>query len=116
MRADDDPTFILTGDAELDFWELQVAVGPTWEGDNFRIYGGPFLHLVDGDIDLDTTGVDGSTAIWRVISNGDIEEASQFGGYAGAQWLVNENTVANVEAQFTGDAWAIGIGAVWKFE
>ena len=116
MRASDDPTFTLTGDAELDFWELQVAVGPTWEGDNFRIYGGPFLHIVDGDIDLDTTGVDGAAATWRVISSGDIEEASQFGGYAGAQWLVNENTIANVELQFTSDAWAVGIGAVWKFE
>jgi len=114
MRADDDPTFTLTGDAELDFWELQIAAGPTWEGDNFRVYGGPFLHLVDGDIDLDTTGVDGASATWRVISSGDVEEASQFGGYAGAQWLIHDNTIANVEIQVTADAWAVGVGAIWR--
>jgi hypothetical protein len=110
------PPSILTGDAELDFWELQVAAGPTWEGDNFRVYGGPFLHVLDGDIDLDTTGVDAFAQTWQVISNGDVRESSQFGGYAGAQWLLFEDTIANVEIQFTADAWAVGLGAVWKFE
>ena len=108
--------FTLTGDAELDFWELQVAVGPTWEGDNFRVYGGPFLHIVDGDIDIDTAGVDAADAPWRVVSSGEVEEASRFGGYAGAQWLMSENTIANLEIQVTADAWAVGLGAVWKFE
>ncbi|MHC4434043.1 MAG: hypothetical protein ACYTBS_19545 [Planctomycetota bacterium] len=116
LRAANDPTFTLTGDAELDFWELQVAAGPTWEGDNFRVYGGPFLHIVDGDVDLDTTGVDAFAATWQVISNGDVREASQLGGYAGAEWLLYENTMANVEVQFTSDAWAVGLGAVLKFE
>jgi hypothetical protein len=106
----------LTGDAELDFWELQIAAGPTWESDNFRVYGGPFLHVVDGDIDLDTSGLDAVSALWQVTSSGDVREASQFGGYAGAQWLMHKNTIANVEVQFTSDAWAVGIGAVWKFE
>ena len=118
MSADDgvNPPFTLTGDAELDFWEMQIAVGPTWEGDNFRVYGGPFLHIVNGDIDLDTTGVDSFAATWQVLSSGDIREASQFGGYAGAQWLVAENTSANIEIQFTADAWAVGLGAIWRFE
>jgi hypothetical protein len=93
MTADDpgNPPAVLAGDAELDFWELQIAVGPTWEGDNFRVYGGPFLHVVDGDIDLDTVGVDSFGTPWQVESSGDIREASQFGGYAGAQWLVAES-------------------------
>ncbi len=116
LRAANDPTFTLTGDAELDFWEVQVAVGPTWEGDDFRVYGGPFLHIIDGDIDLDTTGVDGTLATWQVLSSGDIREASQFGGYAGAQWLMADNMSANVEIQFTADAWAVGVGAIWKTE
>lgn len=116
LRAANDPTFTLTGDAELDFWELQVAAGPTWEGGDFRVYGGPFLHIVDGDIDLDTTGVDAFSATWQVESSGDIREASQFGGYVGGQWDVNENTIANVEIQFTADAWAVGLGAIWRFE
>lgn len=116
MRAANDPTFQLTGDAELDFWELQIAAGPTWEGEGLRVYGGPFLHIVEGDIDLDTTGVDAFAATWQVDSSGDLTEASQFGGYVGAQWDVNENTMANIEVQFTADAWAVGIGGVWRFE
>jgi len=106
----------LSGNAELDYWEIQIAVGPTFEGDNFRVYGGPFLHLIDGDIDIDATGVDDVPSTWRVKSSGDISESSQFGGYAGAQWLAAENTTANIEVQFTSDAWAVGIGAIWKFE
>ena len=121
MRVDDgfSPPFTLTGDAELDFWELQIAAGPTWEGDNFRVYGGPFLHIVDGDIDVKTTGVDDSVIPitgWSVESSGEISEASQFGGYAGAQWDFDENTTANIEIQFTSDAWAVGLGAIWRFE
>ena len=118
LRKDDGftPPFTLTGDAELDFWELQIAAGPTWEGDNFRVYGGPFLHVVDGDIDIETTGVDPLLATWQIESSGEITEVSQFGGYAGAQWDVNENTAANIEIQFTGDAWAVGLGAIWRFE
>lgn len=109
-------TNTLSGTAELDYWEIQIAVGPTFEGDNFRVYGGPFLHFIDGDIDIDATGVDDIPSTWRVKSSGDIRESSQFGGYAGAQWLAAENTTANIEVQFTSDAWAVGVGAIWKFE
>ncbi len=118
MTADDpgNPPAVLAGDAKLDFWELQIAVGPTWEGDNFRVYGGPFLHIVEGDIDLDTAGEDSFGTPWQVESSGEIREASRFGAYAGAQWLVAENTTANVEIQFTADAWAFGLGAIWKFQ
>ncbi len=116
LTVANDPTFTLKGDAELDFWELQIAVGPTWEGDDFRVYGGPFLHIVDGDIDLDATGVDAFAATWQVESSGEITEASQFGGYAGAQLDLDENTTANIEIQFTADAWAVGLGAIWRFE
>ncbi|MHC4073561.1 MAG: hypothetical protein ACYSW0_11005 [Planctomycetota bacterium] len=106
----------LSGDADLDFWELQIAVGPTLELDNFRVYGGPFLHFVEGDVDIDVTGTDDVPSTWRVISSQEIREESRFGAYAGAQWLVAENTTANVELQFTADAWAFGLGAIWKFQ
>jgi hypothetical protein len=81
-----------------------------------RVYGGPFLHIVEGDIDLNTAGLDSVLSPWVVESSGDLTEASQFGGYIGAQWDVDENTMANIEIQFTADAWAVGIGGVWRFE
>ncbi|MHC4557864.1 MAG: hypothetical protein ACYTFW_16525 [Planctomycetota bacterium] len=108
-----DPAFI--GEAELDFEEVQIAVGPTWQLDDFRIYGGPFYHFVKGDLVLsgqtDTPGFDVVTR-----SSQDIREESQFGGYAGVQWHMNKNTSWHAEYQFTGDAWGIGIGAIWRFE
>jgi opacity protein-like surface antigen len=107
-----DPVF--SGDAEISIWEVQIAAGPTLRlDDNFRVYGGPFLHFVNGDFDLS-----GETDIGFSVfteAEGDIEEKSQFGGYAGAHLDVDENTSCCVEFQFTGDAWGIGIGAARRF-
>ena len=108
-----DPEF--SGDAEIDIWEVQVAVGPTWRvDDNFRVYGGPFLHFVNGDLDISSRTVDMGTEI-LMEAEGDIEEESQFGGYAGAHLDVDANTSCFIEFQLTGDAWGIGLGAARRF-
>lgn len=103
-----------TGDAELDFWEVQVAIGPTVDIDGVSVYGGPFLHFVGGDLDFDGQTTTGGTV--TTTARQDLREESHIGGYIGAQWFVNDNTCANVEVQFTGDAWAAGVGAVWRTE
>jgi len=108
-----DPVF--SGDAELDIWEVQIAAGPTWRAfDNLCIYGGPFLHFVNGDLDLSGSTVDMGTPI-SVDASGDIEEESQFGGYVGAQFDLDQDTFCFIEGQFTGDAWGIGLGASRRF-
>ena len=113
ITLSDDPEF--TGDAEIDIREVQIAVGPTWRADdNIRIYGGPFLHFVDGDLDISGRTVDMGTDILMETS-GDVEEDSQFGGYFGAHLDVDENTSCFIEYQLTGDAWGIGIGAARRF-
>ena len=109
-----DPAF--SGDADLDFWEVQIAAGPTVEFDNFRVYGGPFLHFVSGDLDISGQTVDPGPITTTMTASQDIEEQSIFGGYVGAQWLMAESTTCNIEFQATGDAWAIGVSAIWKFE
>ena len=109
-----DPAF--SGDADLDFWEIQIAAGPTVEYDNFRVYGGPFLHFVGGDLDISGQTVSAGPITTTIAASQDVEEQSIFGGYVGAQWLMAENTTCNVEFQATGDAWAIGVGAIWEFE
>ena len=109
-----DPAF--SGDADLDFWEVQIAAGPTVEFDNFRVFGGPFLHFVGGDLDISGQTVDEVPITITMTASQDIEEQSIFGGYVGAQWLMAENTTCSVEFQATGDAWAVGVGAIWKFE
>jgi hypothetical protein len=108
-----DPEF--SGDAEVDIREVQIAVGPTWRvDDKVRIYGGPFLHFVDGDLDISGRTVDMGTEI-LMEAEGDIEEESQFGGYVGAHLDVDENTSCFIECQITGDAWGIGLGAARRF-
>ena len=98
-------------DVDFDAYEIQLAFGPTYEADSIRIYGGPFLHFVDGD--LDVTGV---LPGWGAVSGSvDVEQESEFGGYVGAQFDVAENSCANIEAQFTGDAWAISGGISFGF-
>ncbi|UCF15731.1 MAG: hypothetical protein JSW59_20240 [Phycisphaerales bacterium] len=111
IRLQGDSTF--TGDADLDFWQVQVAIGPTVEIDNVSVYGGPFLHFVGGDLDIDGRSTASAT---NVTISQEIREQSHIGGYVGAQWFVNDNTCAHVEVQFTGDAWAAGVGAVWRTE
>jgi len=109
--AIDGSTF--TGTAEIDALEIQIAVGPTYKMDGLSIYGGPFLHYIDGDFDLSGTitgPLDGSGSV-----SFDIEQESEFGGYIGALFDLAQNTSCYVEYQFTGDASAIGAGIVWRF-
>ena len=103
---------ILTGDdedgaseskVEVDAYEIQIAVGPNWKAtDSLSIYGGPFLHFLNGDLDTED-------------ETGDLEQESEFGGYVGSQVDLAENTSLYGELQFTGDAWAFGTGIAWKF-
>jgi hypothetical protein len=104
-----------SGTADIDIREVQIAVGPTWRiEDNIRIYGGPFLYYVDGDLDISGEIVDPGVGV-EMKSSGDLEEKSQFGGYVGANFDVDENTSCFIEYQLTDDAWAIGLGGARRF-
>ena len=84
---------------EIDFYDMQIAVGPTYKlSDTLSIYGGPFLHFIDGDVE-----------------GADLEEDSAFGGYVGAEAALANNTSLFGEVQLTGAGWAIGMGINWKF-
>ncbi|MHC4437883.1 MAG: hypothetical protein ACYS3S_11025 [Planctomycetota bacterium] len=108
-----DPTF--SGTAELDIWEVQVAIGPTFQlSEGFRAYCGPFLHFVNGDFDISAQYSDLGTD-FLLEGSGDVEEESQLGGYAGAHFDVDQNTSCFIEGQLTGDAWAIGVGVARRF-
>ena len=94
--------------ANLDFqlYDIQIAFGPTYAREAFSIYGGPFLHFVDGEVDVNLNG-DSGTA--------DIEQESEFGGYIGAMLELAESSSLFIEYQMTGDASAIAGGFVWRF-
>ncbi len=105
-------TVYWTEKLELDIYEIQVAVGPTWKvNEALSIYGGPFFQFIGGDADYCYTedGVPVDT------DSGDLKEESCFGGYVGAQWDLDPSRSVYAEFQFTGDALGFGTGIGWKF-
>jgi len=107
----------LTGDVELDLREIQVAVGPTVQLEGFSVYGGPFLHFVEGDIETSVSGLDSSgiPPLDRVELSEDIKEESELGVYVGLQGEADAETSWYAEYRMTSDAWGLGIGAVRRF-
>jgi len=103
-------------DAEIT--EIQIALGPTfWLNDHFCIYGGPFFHFVDGDINgklLQTWPDNGITDSYTEKLQWDINEASFFGGYVGGQINITENASLCIEYLHTAFADAIGMNVLWK--
>lgn len=92
---------------ETDKWsEVQIAVGPTYTKDRWCLYGGPFLHFINGDA---KGTVDGVTI------SADFEEDSMFGGFIGARMEIAKNTALGIEYQMTGSAQAIGASILWRF-
>ncbi len=90
-------------DVEIDFYELVVAVGPTMEMQGWRLYGGPFYYMLDGEVEI----IGDETF--------DIEEEACFGGYVGAEFDLSDTCLAYVESQFTGDSTGIAAGIGWLF-
>jgi hypothetical protein len=98
-------------DVDIDYYEMFIAVGPTWTvSEGVRIYGGPFFYMLDGN--LDGTVVFGGEEYSGSL---DLEEKSNFGGYVGAEFDLNPNTSFYAEYQFTGDMQTFGTGISWKF-
>jgi hypothetical protein len=124
--ADDDITeslfdeFDVVMPTDIDWYELKLAVGPSYKlAEGVSIYGGPFYHMISGDIDADASGEKDLGAVgivnYTASMSADLEEASNFGGYIGAQADLAENLPLYVEYQFTGDANVFGAGLVYKF-
>jgi hypothetical protein len=121
-----DITTNLLGHGELDWYEMQLAIGATYQTDNAAIYGGPFLYFLDGDLELKGSGEadmswsEGSTEYDESISISktyslDVEQGSEFGGFVGAKWDMDERSLMYIEGQFTGDGWGAFVGGIFGF-
>jgi hypothetical protein len=110
----------LNADIDMQYMELLIATGPTFNLDSWWIYGGPFLYLVDGDMDI--SGSYRDTSFGAPFNTGpisgslDVEQKSEIGLYVGSQWLMSENSHLYSDIQFTGDSWGIGLGGLWRLE
>lgn len=102
-------TLRMGGDIEL--VETQIATGPTyWVNDSVAVFGGPFVHLIDGDLDFDGT-VD---AVPEVIKT-DIEQDSLLGAYGGLSLRVGQRGRARVEYQIVGRSKALAVSLGLRF-
>lgn len=97
---------IETIDAEVDSYDIFLALGPTYEMGNWRVYGGAGLYYFSADIDIEFADV--------TVLEGDVDE-TMFVGYVGAEVDLDDSTSLYFDYMLADDAWAIGTGVTWKF-
>ena len=97
----------------IDIMEIQIAAGPTYKlMECVSIYGGPFFHIIDGDVEAKLRFLGSPTVTKRSY---DIDEVGCFGGYIGTQVDVIENVPFCIEYQHTASADALAMSLIWKF-
>jgi len=96
---------------DVDWYEIQLAMGPTIQvADGVCVYGGPFLHFMEGDLAAKYT----ISEVGSFQEEYDLEQLSEFGGYVGGIVELGDalaDATLHGEVQFTSDAFAFAIGA-----
>jgi hypothetical protein len=101
----------ISGNADVTLYEIEFTTGPVWKiTDAIKIYGGPLVHLVYGDIDgsvtVDDTEFSGSA---------DLDQNDPVGGVIGTQVEFTKNLRGSAEFQATGAGYGIGGQLMWAF-
>jgi len=111
--ADGDETW--TGDIDMDYWQAQAGLAAIYQMDLWSFWIGPFVQLVDGDLDVaeywDDEGLTGTAE-----ASMDLKQESEFGALFGASWEMSREWNLWVEGQWTDDSWLFGLGAMFKPE
>lgn len=109
----DTPAWIAPDIIEIDITQIQLALGATyfWT-DRVSIYAGPFAHMVSGDFIDDFILEDNGVENHKL--SGDIDNDLTYGAYLGAQIVLNQNCLFNIEYQQTSDSSAVGLGLMWR--
>ena len=95
---------------DLSFYDLLIAVGPTVDMGGWKLYGGPFFYMLDGDADMFETWPAGW---WKGSS--DVEEDSNFGGYVGAAIPLAQDAELTFEVGSISSGISAGLGLNVKF-
>jgi hypothetical protein len=101
----------VTFSTDVEIVEVQIATGPTLNlNKDLMVYGGPFLHFLNGDADLkgSINGLSGSVST-------DLDQESLLGGYVGADLALGQNANIAFEVQATSGNYGMGGQFVWKF-
>jgi hypothetical protein len=87
---------------QVKWYDVMLAVGPTIEeNEQFSWYCGPFLHFLEGDIE-----VKGSSG----RQEHEIEQKLELGAFLGALFQLDQGVSVNIEGQLTPEAALIGAG------
>jgi len=123
LKADDwpNPDYPGADNIKVEIAEVQIAVGPTYKlEEDVLIYGGPFYHYVNGDLD-DTYSApvieEGSMVEYFLTTEYSwaMEEDASYGGYIGTRLELAHYCSFNMEYQLTGAAYCIGASITWRF-
>ena len=104
-----------SGMPNFDFWEAQVSLAASYQVDTLRLWAGPFLQFVMGDLDRDGEVLfDGDNLGDTFDASSDLQQESEIGGHFGGDWSINQQVDLWVEGQVTGDSWFVGVGLLLK--
>jgi hypothetical protein len=103
------------GDVSLSYWQAQVSVAVAYEGDALRLWAGPFLQILRGDLDFNGQALIGGNV--RTLSwTSDLEESSPLGGHFGASLKVTDEWNLWAEGQVMSDFWLVSVGLVFVLD
>ncbi len=106
------PNETVRGKSKLDYLQTQFSLAAIYQEESWGVWVGPFVQLVDGDLDLDARFVLDGTTEGTLACCADVEEESQIGVHAGAACGLSPDLACWVEGQFTADSWLLGVGAI----
>jgi opacity protein-like surface antigen len=93
-------------EADIETYDILVAVGPTIDMGGWKLYGGPYFYYLNGDYDEVWDG----DKVKSDLRNDD------FGGYLGASFDLCPKSSLKIEyANNFNDNWSLGTGILFKF-
>ena len=101
-------------EGHLDFYVAQIAIGPVYKRDGFRVYGGPFVAWADGDGGINGRFVSGGTPV-DMKARFDVKTDLVVGGYVGMSIELVKNLDVLAEYQIARDWDMFGAGLSFKF-
>ncbi len=101
------------GSADLEYWQAQFALAAAYQVDTVRLWGGPFMQFIEGDLDFSGDAIIGGVPAGPLDWTSDLQQESALGGFLGASWAVAGGFNLWAEGQITSDSWLIGVGALF---
>ena len=101
------------GDVQLSYWQAQASLAAAYQIDKWRLWAGPFLQFVRGDMDFNGRAVLDGAGVSTIRWTSTLQESSEIGAHFGVNWELSDLFDLWVEGQITADSWLVGIGGVF---